>query len=592
MKKIILVLISVCGTLVAGAQGVGNYADSILSRWCIDVNARAGLLNQNFNTIYSLDNYAQNVNSNSGTVKFKNGYSLGGELQVGYFFGSKRHWGIGTGINYYAFSGDVTVDGYHVEYRAVDFNNNVYRQVITGNNIKEQLNITSVNIPLVAKYKNRFSKKWGFTADAGLMIGLKAANSWKADGSFNYEAIYKFTDATHTVYDNGATPNVEDYFITRANWLRNNPGGNVQAYFDELNSKGYNVGLNVKPTSGSGTVNYRSATIGLLLKPSMNYFLSDNVALDFGVYYMLQPFKNDARSNYMLTAKVGEYNSVLNSASGVNAQSYGVNIGARFFLGRKPKDRDHDGVPDKNDLCPDDSGSVLLQGCPDRDGDGVLDKNDSCPDVKGLVKFNGCPDTDKDGIEDRKDECPFDAGLKQFNGCPDRDHDGVIDKNDSCPDVAGEVQYHGCPDSDGDGIPDPEDKCPTVPGPASNFGCPDNSIDTLKDVDVSTPILFDVNKTSIKPESMRVLAKAARMLKNGETVTVNVDGYTDSTGPEDYNKGLSVMRGMVVKLELVKMGAKFETIKVKGYGEKYPAAPNNTPDGRKKNRRAVMKLGK
>ncbi|PQJ09958.1 hypothetical protein CJD36_014755 [Flavipsychrobacter stenotrophus] len=598
MKKVFLLLMVLCASLLTHAQGFANYADSMLSRWCIDVNGRGGLLSQNYTSLYTLDNYAQNINSNTGTLKFKNGYNVGGELQVGYFFGRMRHWGVGTGINYTSMVGDITVDGYHVEYRAVDFKDNVYRQVLTANNVAEHMEMTGFNIPVLLKYKNRWSKHWGFTADGGLMLGVQRSNSWKADASFNYEAIYKFTDLTHTVYDDAPVANVEDYFITRANWLKNNHNGDVQAYFNDLNNKGYNVGLNVKPGSGSGKTTFSSVTLGILLKPSVNLFLSDNVALDFGVYYMFQPFKGGADRGYTLTSKVGDYNTVLNSVSTANTQSYGVNIGARFFLGRRPKDRDHDGVPDKKDLCPDDSGSVLLQGCLDRDGDGITDKNDSCPDVKGLVKFNGCPDSDKDGIEDRKDECPFDAGLKQFNGCPDRDKDGVIDKNDACPDVPGEVQYRGCPDSDADGIPDPEDHCPTVPGPVSNFGCPEGSgthgsnVDSLKDVDPSTPILFDINKTSIKKESMPVLEKAARLMKEGKDITINIGGFTDNTGPEDYNQGLSIMRGMAVKLELVRMGVKFEAVKVTGYGEKKPAAPNNTPEGRRKNRRAVMNVGK
>lgn len=586
-----------CGSLLAGAQGVAGYSDSTLSRWCIDVNGRGGLFSQNYTALFTLDNYDQNVNSNSGTLKFKNGYSAGAELQVGFFFGRKRHWGVGTGVNYFYMAGDLSLSGYHVEYRATDFRDNVYRQVITANGVTERQETTNINIPLLLKYKNRWSKHWGFTADGGVVIGLQTNSAWKTDASFDYEAIYKFTDLTHTVYDNSPTPNVEDYFITKANWLKHNTGGDVQAYFNDLNSKGYNVGLNVKPNNNSGKVNYRSASIGVLLKPSVNLFLSDNVALDFGVYYMFQPFKSGASGNYVLTAKTGEYNSVLNSVSAVKTQSYGINIGARFFLGRRPKDRDHDGVPDKKDLCPDDSGAILLQGCLDRDGDGVADKNDSCPDVKGPVKYNGCPDTDKDGIIDKKDECPLDPGLKQFNGCPDRDRDGMIDKNDACPDVPGEVQYRGCPDSDADGIPDPDDHCPTVPGPESNFGCPggtgdrSNPRDSLWDVDPSAPILFDVNKTTIRRESMRVLEKAARMMKEGKEVVIHIDGYTDNTGPADYNQGLSIMRGMAVKLELVRMGVRFETIKVEGHGERKPVAPNDTPEGRKKNRRAVMKLG-
>ena len=41
-------------------------------------------------------------------------------------------------------------------------------------------------------------------------------------------------------------------------------------------------------------------------------------------------------------------------------------------------DRDKDGIPDKEDSCPDEAGLATLGGCPDKDGDGVADNVDDC----------------------------------------------------------------------------------------------------------------------------------------------------------------------------------------------------------------------
>ena len=137
------------------------------------------------------------------------------------------------------------------------------------------------------------------------------------------------------------------------------------------------------------------------------------------------------------------------------------------------KDTDKDGIPDKDDACPDVAGPKEFNGCPDTDGDGIPDKDDACPDVAGLKEFNGCPDTDGDGIADKDDACPEVAGLKEFNGCPDTDNDGIADKDDKCPDVAGPAENGGCPwpDTDGDGVLDKDDLCPNEAGPESNKGC-------------------------------------------------------------------------------------------------------------------------
>ncbi len=54
----------------------------------------------------------------------------------------------------------------------------------------------------------------------------------------------------------------------------------------------------------------------------------------------------------------------------------------------------------------------------DRDGDGVPDSEDVCPDTKGLAAFKGCPDTDGDGVADSDDRCPTVKGVKEKQGCP------------------------------------------------------------------------------------------------------------------------------------------------------------------------------
>ena len=159
------------------------------------------------------------------------------------------------------------------------------------------------------------------------------------------------------------------------------------------------------------------------------------------------------------------------------------------ILKKRPKDRDHDGVSDKLDKCPDVKGTWEFRGCPDRDGDHVAYSQDKCPDTPGLPRFKGCPDTDLDGLPDPDDQCPTEAGPLALHGCPDRDADGIADKDDKCPDDPGLPAFAGCPDTDADGLPDPDDQCPTVAGPVENKGCPypDTDGDTLLDKDDKCP---------------------------------------------------------------------------------------------------------
>ncbi|OCA77213.1 hypothetical protein BBI01_01745 [Chryseobacterium artocarpi] len=113
------------------------------------------------------------------------------------------------------------------------------------------------------------------------------------------------------------------------------------------------------------------------------------------------------------------------------------------------KDKDQDGIPNKEDHCPEVAGLPEFHGCPDTDGDGIADKDDACPDVAGPTENNGCPwpDTDGDGVIDKDDACPTVTGPPENNGCPwpDTDGDGVLDKDDACPTVPGLPEYNGCP---------------------------------------------------------------------------------------------------------------------------------------------------
>lgn len=170
-----------------------------------------------------------------------------------------------------------------------------------------------------------------------------------------------------------------------------------------------------------------------------------------------------------------------------NTKNLNLRVGINLTFGRKPLDKDKDGVVNKKDACPEIPGLVEFNGCPDKDGDKIPDKDDKCPDDAGLKEFNGCPDKDGDKVIDSEDNCMDIAGLLEFKGCPDKDGDKIIDKEDDCPDVAGLLEFKGCPDRDGDKVPDKTDECPDDRGFAKLNGCPDADSDGIKDSEDRCP---------------------------------------------------------------------------------------------------------
>ena len=239
------------------------------------------------------------------------------------------------------------------------------------------------------------------------------------------------------------------------------------------------------------------------------------------------------------------------------------------------------------------AGIVIKFGAKDTDKDGIPDKDDACPDVAGPKEFNGCPDTDGDGIPDKDDACPDVAGLKEFNGCPDTDGDGVPDKDDKCPDVAGPAENGGCPwpDTDDDGVLDKDDQCVNEAGPASNNGCPEPNDDDQKRLNqYAKTILFDTGKATIKFQSAEVLNQIINVLKKFPKSRFRIEGYTDSTGNKQRNITLSQNRADAVKIYLIQGGIDQSRLESKGYGPENPIASNKTRKGRELNRRVEINL--
>ena len=229
------------------------------------------------------------------------------------------------------------------------------------------------------------------------------------------------------------------------------------------------------------------------------------------------------------------------------------------------------------------SASLLFRfGNTDRDNDGIPDKEDACPDTPGLPEFQGCPDTDGDGVPDKDDQCPDVAGPKENNGCPwpDTDNDGVLDKDDACPTVPGPAENKGCPwpDTDKDGILDKDDKCPNEYGLAKYDGCPKPKDVTAKETsDELKDILFNFGKATLRPESTAKLDAAANLIKT-DGGTYLLVGHTDKKGSDAVNLRLSKQRAAAVVAALEARGVSADALKSKGVGSAEATMPVTATD--------------
>jgi len=113
--------------------------------------------------------------------------------------------------------------------------------------------------------------------------------------------------------------------------------------------------------------------------------------------------------------------------------------------------------------------------------------------------------------------------------------------------------------------------------------------ETARGLIVNMPdVLFDFNKYMLKSEAREKLAKVSGILVAYPDLKVQVEGYTDSVGSDEYNMKLSDQRADAVRDYLVAQSVPDSNVTAQGYGKSDPVADNATASGRAQNRRVQL----
>jgi general secretion pathway protein A len=103
-------------------------------------------------------------------------------------------------------------------------------------------------------------------------------------------------------------------------------------------------------------------------------------------------------------------------------------------------------------------------------------------------------------------------------------------------------------------------------------------------------VFFTQNSTEIPLYANEMLTSAAALMKSNPATKAVVEGHTDSVGDPVYNKLISENRAAAVKNFLIGQGIAPSRLSMAGFGSEKPLETNNTPEGRSKNRRVVIRL--
>ncbi|MFZ5433722.1 MAG: OmpA family protein [Calditrichota bacterium] len=296
-----------------------------------------------------------------------------------------------------------------------------------------------------------------------------------------------------------------------------------------------------------------------------------------------------------------------------NDSYFTINAGFRVHMGTGNKDRDGDGLTNKQEKelgtdprNPDTDGDGLTDGdeyltyhtkalAADTDGDGL----DDGAEINSHKTDPNLADTDGDGLADGDELTRYMTNPLE----PDTDGDGLND--------GAEVNtYKTSPnnvDSDGDTLTDGAEvndyktdplKADTDDGTVNDNVELDRGSNPLNPADdipkialeigkeiALEGIVFKVNSAEIQPESEAILNDAYETLRDNPKVVVEIAGHTDASGKRENNLKLSEARANAVRDWLIAKGIAPERLTAAGFGPDKPVAPNDTKENKQKNRR-------
>ena len=99
---------------------------------------------------------------------------------------------------------------------------------------------------------------------------------------------------------------------------------------------------------------------------------------------------------------------------------------------------------------------------------------------------------------------------------------------------------------------------------------------------------FDFDKTTLRPQNRELLSRLAGIFLASHGYRLQIYGYTDDIGTDQYNQSLSERRAKAVSEYLVQSGVPVEIMSTKGFGKATPRVKGTSLEAREKNRRVEI----
>ena len=268
---------------------------------------------------------------------YKGSLTLSGN--IAYYFGKKknnRNKGISLGFSATNYKAEYDITGSMYQFKSNDTQDD-YRRIVTMKKANEKMSFSIINIPLLFRYKEKFSAKSGFELFAGPSFISFITNS-NYEATFDFEAIYQIDGAGNFVYNNNFIASTTDLYLTEdeiRNLLFVNvndvAGPNATVLFEQLSADGYDLALN---KSFSGKDNQIQTHYGIAFNGGADlfYHITKKSAIKIGATIIFAPLNSGNSDSYEMINKTNdEYKSIYQSKTNSTYTSFGLNFG--FILG-------------------------------------------------------------------------------------------------------------------------------------------------------------------------------------------------------------------------------------------------------------------
>jgi len=223
-------------------------------------------------------------------------FALSGSLEFGYSF--SRYFGISSGLSYSSYNTQLNVGLYQNHLASIDQDNENYDLRVSGSDINEIQQIGIIGIPICLNFRVPFKSDMGFFIQTGINIAVPLRNNYTTSGNFTYKGYFS----------------------------------QYNVVLEDLPGYGFSTEL---PTETDGKLQLKPLINCALASIGFDYIIQKRIQISVAALFTksLESISEYIpNENYQLSTGQNQLNSLMEGSSNVILQSFGFNIGVRYYI--------------------------------------------------------------------------------------------------------------------------------------------------------------------------------------------------------------------------------------------------------------------